>query len=118
MTLRRALGMSTFDLASRMGLSASRVKQLERAETDGSIRLSQLRRLAGALGCQLQYVILPRESLEEMVRRQARHKASQKLAGRSSLDCPDENPTLVVEAMSEEFRARVHDLIDRRGLWR
>lgn len=117
-TVRRALGMSMFDLAKRVGLSVSRVKQLERAETDGTIRLSQLRRLAGALNCELHYVILPRESLEEMVRRQARRKAETKLANSGSVDCSDEDPTLVIEAMSEEFQALVHNLIDRRGLWR
>lgn len=116
-TVRRALGMSTFDLARRIGLSGSRVKQLEQAEAAGSIRLSQLRRLAGALNCELHYVILPRESLEKMVRRQARLKAAEQMASTRALDCPAEDSTLVVEAMSEEFQALVHELIDRRGLW-
>ena len=107
-----------FDLATRMGLSESRVKQLERAEIDESIRLSQLRRLAGALHCELHYIVLPRVSLEEMVQRQARRKAETRLASSGSVDCPDEDPRLVVEAMSEEFQALVHHLIDRRGLWR
>jgi predicted DNA-binding mobile mystery protein A len=115
--VRRALGMSIVDLATRLGLSASRVKQLERAEREGSIRLSQLRRLAGALNCEFHYVVLPSESLEKMVQRQAATKAAM-LARRGSFDCPDEDRTLVVEALSEEFEALVHDLIDRRGLWR
>ncbi len=109
--------MSTFDLARRIGLSDSRVKQLEQAEAAGSIRLSQLRRLAGALNCELHYVILPRESLEKMVRRQARLKAAEQMANTRAPDCPAEDSTLVVEAMSEEFEALVHELIDRRGLW-
>lgn len=117
-TLRRALGMSLFDLARRLGLSVSRVKQLERAEADGSIRLSQLDRLAGALECELHYVILPRESLEEMVRRQARLKAAERLASRHVVDREAGDRTLVIEAMSEEFQALVHDLMDRQGLWR
>jgi predicted DNA-binding mobile mystery protein A len=116
--VRRALGMSTFDLARRIGLSDSRVKQLEQAEAAGSIRLSQLRRLAGALNCEFHYVILPRESLEKMVRRQARLKAAEKIASTGPLDCQGDDSTLVIEAMSEEFQALVHDLIDRRGLWK
>lgn len=110
--------MSVFDLAIRVGLSASRIKQLERAETAGSIRLSQLQRLASALNCDFRYVILPRQSLEEMVRRQARRKAAIKLAGSGAGTFPEEDRRLVLEAMSEEFEALVHDLIDRRGLWR
>jgi predicted DNA-binding mobile mystery protein A len=110
--------MSTLDLARRMGLSATRVKQLERAETDGSIRLSQLRRLAGALNCELHYVVLPRKSLEEMVQRQAGRKAARKLSSSGSVDCPDEDRALVAELLSKEFQSLVHDLIDRRGLWR
>lgn len=35
-TLREALGMSTFDFASRLGVTARRVLQLEQAETNGS----------------------------------------------------------------------------------
>lgn len=116
-TVRRALGMSVFDLAKRIGLSGSRVKQLERAEADGSIRLSQLRRLADALNCEFHYVVLPRESLEKMVRRQARLKAAKKMASTNTVDCPDAETTLVVEVMSEEFQALVCQLIDRRGLW-
>lgn len=118
-TVRQALGMSTFELATRMGLSGSRVKQLEQAEVDGTIRLSQLRRLGGALNCELHYVMLPRQSLDEMVRRQARRKAAEKMAGGSPVIRPNgESEPLVVEALSEEFHALVHELIDRRGLWR
>jgi hypothetical protein len=90
---------------------------LEQAEAAGSIRLSQLRQLAGALNCELHYVILPRESLEKMVRRQARLKAAEKMASTSALDCRADNSTLVVEALSEEFQALVHELVDRRALW-
>ncbi len=52
-----------------------------------------------------------------MVRRQARLKAAEQMASGRALECPAEDSTLVVEAMSEEFQALVHELIDRRGLW-
>jgi hypothetical protein len=53
-----------------------------------------------------------------MVRRQARLKAAEKIASTGPLDCQGDDSTLVIEAMSEEFQALVHDLIDRRGLWK
>ena len=56
--IRTALGMSTKEMAQRMGVTQSRVSQLEHAEADDSIHLGTLRRAAEALGCELHYVFV------------------------------------------------------------
>jgi predicted DNA-binding mobile mystery protein A len=69
--IRDALGMSLADLGHRMGIAAQSVAALEAAERSGGIKLDSLRRAADALDCDLAYVLLPRHSLEETVRRAA-----------------------------------------------
>jgi predicted DNA-binding mobile mystery protein A len=66
-TLREAIGMSTYELAQAMGVSQPRVVGIERAEPNGSVRISTLERAAEALDCTLCYVLVPREPLEYRV---------------------------------------------------
>ncbi len=70
--IRNALGMSSRQLAARMSISQPAVVQLERSEADGVIQINTLRRAADALGCDLVYVLVPRHSLDEIVRDRAR----------------------------------------------
>jgi predicted DNA-binding mobile mystery protein A len=117
--IRDALGMSTFELGQRMGVTASNVSQLERAETAGSIQLATLERAAQALNCRLWYVLVPNEPLEQMVRRQALDKATGAVADAMSHDdhCEADRELLAV-VMAEQVEALARELIDSRGLWR
>jgi predicted DNA-binding mobile mystery protein A len=109
--------MSTYELSERVGLSASRVLQLEAAEADGSIRLQMLRRVAQGLNCRVVYALIPAESLDAMVRAQAHRKAAEELARRpQELICVDDE--VIEETASEELWARAYQLVDSRGLWR
>jgi predicted DNA-binding mobile mystery protein A len=69
--VRRALGMTTAQVGSRLGVTKQRVGALERAEADGKATLASLQRAARALGCELVYAVVPRGSLEDMVVRRA-----------------------------------------------
>ena len=75
--IRDALGMSTRQLATRMGVAQPTVVQLEQSEASGTIQLATLRRAADALNCDLIYALVPRDgSLEDTVQTQARRRAS------------------------------------------
>jgi predicted DNA-binding mobile mystery protein A len=74
-TLRKALGMSSPQLAARLGISRSQASQMERMETEDRITLKQLRRVADSLDCDLVYAPVPRKPVKEMVRARARWKA-------------------------------------------
>lgn len=63
-TLRKALGMTAQQLADRLGLTRSRIVQLEDAEKNDAITLKTLKKVAGALDCELVYVIVPKISPE------------------------------------------------------
>ena len=79
--IRQALGMSLEQFARRLGLaSSSTAYQLEHAETQETLTLKRMRAAADVLGCDLVVALVPREPLEEKVKRQARHKAEERLS--------------------------------------
>ncbi len=115
--IREALGMSASELAERMGVSLTRVRQIEQGEMGGSILLSTIERAAEALNCRFCYVLVPDEPLEDMVRRQALAKAAEKTAS-SMPEVAPEHRGLLTEAVSEQVEALASVLVDSRGLWR
>jgi predicted DNA-binding mobile mystery protein A len=116
--IREALGMSMAELAGRMRVGPSRVGQIERAEPTGSVQVSTLCRAAEAMTCDLVYVLVPREPLDEMVWRQALERAAEVLGTVSPADFANQDPSLEDEARFEEVEALAYSLADRPGLWR
>ncbi len=70
--IRESLGMTTAQLARRLGIKQPSVVAMEQSETKGTIALATLRRAAEALDCRLVYAFVPRTTLERAVRDQAR----------------------------------------------
>jgi predicted DNA-binding mobile mystery protein A len=70
--IRQALGMTTEQLANRLGIRQPSVVAIEQSEARGTIELATLRRAAEALDCRLVYVFVPNKPLEAMVRERAR----------------------------------------------
>jgi predicted DNA-binding mobile mystery protein A len=79
-SIRQALGMSKTQLARRINVSRQSLGSLESNELKDTITLGSLRKVADALGCDLHYVLIPRESLEQTVAEQAFRRATNKLA--------------------------------------
>jgi len=78
-TLRQALGMSKTQLAKRIDIARQSLDDLESNEVRETITLARLRNAADALGCDLQYTLVPKKPLEKMITEQALKKASSKL---------------------------------------
>jgi predicted DNA-binding mobile mystery protein A len=70
--IREALGMTTIQLANRLGVKQPSVVGIEKSEVKGSIALATLRRVAEALDCTLVYALVPNKTLEASVRDRAR----------------------------------------------
>ncbi len=103
--LRKSLGMGTTQLATRMGITRPSLNQLETNEVSDKITLASLRNAAGAMDCDLHYVLVPRQSLEKMVADQAKQRALKKL-GRIN-----QSQALEASAMeTESFNKVVMDL--------
>jgi predicted DNA-binding mobile mystery protein A len=81
--IREALGMTTAQLARRLGVSQPRAVILEQAEARGVITLTSLERAARALDCRLVYVLVPRQPLEDLIEERALHLARKRLAATS-----------------------------------
>ena len=65
--IREALGMTTTQLSSRLGVSQSRVVAMEVAEQTGSLTIKNLARAANVLDCELVYALVPRHPLQAMI---------------------------------------------------
>jgi predicted DNA-binding mobile mystery protein A len=78
--IREAIGMTTGQFAKRLGVSQPRVAALERAEANEAVTLKSLRQAAEALDCVLVYALVPKASLDDIVKDRARHIADQQLA--------------------------------------
>ena len=78
-SVRQALGMSKTQLAKRIDITRPSLDELESNEFKETITLASLRKVADALGCDVQYVLVPRKPLEQMIAERALKKASTKL---------------------------------------
>ena len=109
--IREALGMSTTDLALRLGTSKQAVSGLERSEQDGSIQLGTLRRAAAAMDCTLVYALVPNDSLEHIVDRRARDVAlshlgrvRQTMLLEDQLDDDDDADGRLLDQLADEIK--------------
>lgn len=107
--IREAIGMTTRQLASRIGITQPTLTYLENAEAKGSITIDSLKRAANALDCDLAYVLIPRrgglnEIVEEQAIKAARHKlksAKHTMAlEKQSVDKDDEQEQIIRIAKS------------------
>ena len=76
--VREVLGMSGKQLAQRLKVSQPRVHRLEQDEPSGALTLKTMRQVAEALDCVFVYALVPRSSLEDTVREQARLVAAER----------------------------------------
>jgi predicted DNA-binding mobile mystery protein A len=78
--IRETLGMTTRQLAERMGISQPTLVRLEKSEAAGTITLSSLERAAQALGCRVVYALVPLKPLTETIEDRAAALAEAQLA--------------------------------------
>tara|TARA_B100001093_G_C26300379_1_gene789121 strand:- start:171 stop:632 length:462 start_codon:yes stop_codon:yes gene_type:complete len=116
--IREALGMTTSQLAKRLGVSQPRITSLEKAELDGTVTLATLRRAAEALDCALVYSFVPKKSLQETVKDRARLVAA-KLIGKVDHTMSLEAQNLNKFALDEEIEELAEQIIreKKRILW-
>lgn len=77
--IREALGMSGRQLAQRLKVSQPRIPRLEQDELTGSVTIKTMQQVAEALDCTFVYALVPRTSLEDTLRGQARMIAQDRI---------------------------------------
>ncbi len=116
--IREALGMTTAQLARRLGVSQPRVVAIEKAEKEKSVTLDTLERAAHALDCRLVYALVPRIPLDDLVAERARAQVNARLA--------NTRHSMLLEAQSvaeadekEQVKRLVQQWIEKSGseLW-
>jgi predicted DNA-binding mobile mystery protein A len=113
--IRQALGMSSAQLAKRLGMKQPSLAEIEQSEVKGTIQLATLRRVAEALDCKLIYALVPNKPLDAIVSARARQVARRRLA---SVD-----HTMLLEnqkVSARDFEPRLDELardIKLRSLW-
>jgi len=116
--IREALGMTTAQLAKRLGVSQPRVVGIEQAEAKGAITLDSLERAANALDCRLVYALVPRISLDALVEERATRLASKRLEStRHTMAL--EAQALNTDDEAEQRKRLIRRLVEQAGseLW-
>ena len=108
--VREALGMSGAQFAERLGVKPPRITKLERDEISGSLTIRSMRQAAEALDAVFVYALVPRESLESAVRRQAERVAGMRLK-RVSHSMGLEGQQLSDEEIKKALHEAVEELV-------
>ncbi|ATN86899.1 mobile mystery protein A [Coxiella burnetii] len=114
-TLRKALGLTIKQLAKRLSVDPSRVVKIETSEVKGAVTLRTLQSVAEALNCTFVYSFVPKTSLEDTVRNQARKVA------KAQMERTAHTMELENQAIEKKwFEEQVEDLTDEllRKSWK
>lgn len=116
--IRKALGMTTSQLAARLKKSRGEIVHFEQAETKGSITLKTLKNIAHAMDCELVYAIVPKSSIDEILTARARKIAKEKLKYISH-SMSLENQQLAESENKEQLELMVKALLSSspKNLW-
>lgn len=117
--IREALGMSTGDLARRLGVIQQRISRLEQDEVKGKVTLETMARAANAMNCELVYFLVPNGSLESFVQAQAR-KAAKKLVKNVDMTMSLENQKTSKAALEKLIDETAQELVMKldRSIWK
>jgi predicted DNA-binding mobile mystery protein A len=76
-SVREALGLSQRKVGEKMRTSGQAIQQFEQAEAEDRITLRALRRVAGTMGCDLVYTLVPKSgSFAEFAEESTRERAA------------------------------------------
>lgn len=115
--IRDALGLSTRQLADRLGISGAAVTGLEASERAGTIQLDTLRRIAAAMECEVVYALVPRGgSLEAVVLTRAEQAALVEL-NRLNTTMRLEDQGLDARRLNAALVDLTHTLQDSTRIW-
>ena len=116
--IRDTLGMTGAQLAKRLNVNQQRVARIEQDEVLGKVTLNTIQNAAEAMDCVFVYGVVPKDSLEQIVRKQAEVVAKERMARSNQM------MRLEMQELSEAEKAKaMQDLIDEiigampKSLW-
>ena len=78
--IRDAIGMTGEQLAKRLNTNKQRVSRIEHDEKLGKVKIETLKNVAKAMDCVFLYAFVPRDSLDQTVKEQAKVIAKKRMA--------------------------------------
>lgn len=116
--LREALGMSLKQLSSRLKITPQSLLEIERAEVEGRITVTTLRKVAKALGAEVRIAVIPDRPLSEILRDQAK-KVATKLVKQTQTQMSLEDQPNSEEFIKQEIENLTEELIRKadRRIW-
>lgn len=117
-TIREYLGMTTGQLAKRLGVVQQRVSAIESAEQQSTLKIKTLEEVATALNCKLVYCLVPIESLDSVLAQRAYALAKRRLdLSTHTMDL--EAQTVSAQEKSQQLEEFVKELLIKRPkeLW-
>jgi predicted DNA-binding mobile mystery protein A len=116
--IRDTLGMTGLQLAKRLDVHQQRIARLEQDEKLGKVTLNTMKKAAAALDCVFVYGIVPKESLEQMVRHQA-EKVARKRMARSNQMMRLEKQELSEQEKAKAIQYLIDNIIETapKSLW-
>jgi len=116
--IRDALGMTGGQLATRLNVNKQRVSRIEKDEKRGKVKLETLRNVAEAMDCIFVYGFVPRDSLEQIVREQAKLVAKKRIA-QSDQAMRLEKQELTKDRKEKELTDLIEDIVSTmpKSLW-
>lgn len=131
-TMRKAIGMTTTQLARRIGVAHPGVVRLEKNEKDGKVTIASMRKAAEAMNCEFVYAIIPRHHkgyagalpttdegnvLDDFIRQEA-YRAAYAEARRVGRTMALEDQALADDAFRAQVQDRAAELAaNPRRLW-
>lgn len=115
--IRTGLGMSTADLAVRLGVAPSSVHRLEASEVAGTINLDSLKKVAEELGCDVVYAMVPRQDLEVVVQTRALEVA-RRLLRRTQMTMALEQQAIQEVVLNRLIEQKARELAESTQLWK
>ena len=117
-TVRHALGMSGPQLASRLGVTKSRISKAEQDELTGSVTIKTMKSMAEAMNCRFVYAVVPDQEIEEMIKKRALQKAREQVKS-ASTHMALEAQTLSDDQLAFEIDRFASEMVEKKSskLW-
>ncbi|MEK6731385.1 MAG: mobile mystery protein A [Pseudomonadota bacterium] len=115
---RKALGMTLAQLAKRAGMHPSRIVRIEEDEAKQAVTLRTLQSMANAMGGELVYAIVPKQSVRDIVEKQA-YKVAQQQIERVAHSMSLENQSTTSDHLREQTISHAEKLLSQssKHLW-
>jgi predicted DNA-binding mobile mystery protein A len=109
-SVREALGLSLRQVGKRMGASGQAIQQFEQAEAEDRITLRAMRRVAGTLGCDLVYVLVPKSgSFQELAEQPTRERDARDVKSViQTMALEDQKPQNANQLIKDEAERRLN----------